>query len=99
VTVACQGRSLIGKSGGMNQVVHLVEERVFTALDDGDEKRSCQWVLDTGASNHMLGSRAAFSGIDGRTIRTVKFVDGSVVYIEGVGTVLYQCRNGEHRVL
>jgi hypothetical protein len=56
-------------------------------------------VLDTGASNHMFGSRVAFSDIDGRTIGTMKFVDGSVVYIEGVGTVLYQCRNGEHRAL
>jgi hypothetical protein len=97
--VAGQGRSLIGNSARMKQVVHLVEERVFGALDDGEEKRSCQWVLDTGASNHMSWSRAAFSGIDGRTIGAVKFADGSVVYIEGVGTVLYQCRNGEHRAL
>jgi hypothetical protein len=40
-------------------------------------------VLDTGASNHTVG--------------TVKFTDGSVVSIEGIGTILYECKNGEHR--
>jgi hypothetical protein len=56
-------------------------------------------VLDTRASNHMSGSHAAFSSIDGRTVVTVKFADSSVVFIEGVGNVLYECKNGEHRTL
>jgi hypothetical protein len=38
-----------------------------------------------------------FSSIDGGTVGTVKFVDGSVVRIEGIGTVLFECKNGEHR--
>jgi hypothetical protein len=54
-------------------------------------------VLDTNASNHTLGYRAAFSSIDGGTVGTIKFVDGSVVSIEGIGTVLYKCKNREHR--
>jgi predicted aspartyl protease len=33
--------------------VHLVEAKVFAALSDEGEKVSIQWVLDTGASNHM----------------------------------------------
>jgi hypothetical protein len=33
------------------------------------------------------------------TVGTVKFADGYVVLIEGVGTVLYECKNGEHRTL
>jgi hypothetical protein len=38
----------------------------------------------------------AFSSINGRTMGMMKFVNGFVVFIEGVGTVLYQCKNGEH---
>jgi hypothetical protein len=38
-----------------------------------------------------------FSIIDGGTVGTVKFADGSVVSIEGIGTILYECKNGEHR--
>jgi hypothetical protein len=34
-----------------------------------------------------------------RTVDTVKFTDGSVVDIEGVGIILYECKNGEHRSL
>jgi hypothetical protein len=30
---------------------------------------------------------------------TVKFTDGSVVVIEGVDTILYKCKTGEHRAL
>jgi hypothetical protein len=30
---------------------------------------------------------------------SVKFGDGSNVEIRGRGTVIFQCRNGEHRVL
>jgi hypothetical protein len=56
-------------------------------------------VLDTGASNHMLGCRAAFSSIDGGTVGTVKFTNGSVVNIEGVGTILYKCKTREHHTL
>jgi hypothetical protein len=31
--------------------------------------------------------------------RIVKFGDGSVVEIEGIGTVLFVCKNGEHQSL
>jgi hypothetical protein len=79
------------------KVVHIVEEKVYAALDGEMEQESCRWVLDTGASNHMSGYRAAFSSIDGGTVGTVKFADGSVVRIEGIGMVIYECKTGEHR--
>jgi glutamate dehydrogenase/leucine dehydrogenase len=73
-----------------------VEEKVYAALGDEGEKDSCHWVLDTGASNHMSGCWATFSSIDGGTVGTVRFVDGSVVKIVIIGSVLYECKNGEH---
>jgi hypothetical protein len=65
------------------KVVHIVEEKVYAALDAEMEQQSCHWVLDTGASNHMLGCRAAFSSINDETVGTVKFANGLVVSIEG----------------
>jgi hypothetical protein len=44
----------------------------------------------------MSGCRATFSNIDDGVVGTVKFADGFVV-IEGIGTMLYECKDGEHR--
>jgi hypothetical protein len=71
---------------------------VYTALD-GAEKEPSHWVLDTGTLNHMSGCQAAFASIDGNTVGTVKFVDGSEVDIASVGTILCEYKTGEHRPL
>jgi hypothetical protein len=79
--------------------LHLVENRVFTAFDDSSNRDPKRWVLDTGASNHMTGARTAFADLDFGITGSVRFGDGSVAQIEGIGTVLFSCKNGEHRVL
>jgi hypothetical protein len=84
---------------GGERKVHIVEEKVFTALSDEGGKDPRRWVLDTGASNQTTGSRAAFASIDAGTIGTMHFGDGSVVQIEGRGTILYQCKTGKHHAL
>ena len=68
----------------------------FDAADDQDPKR---WVLDTGATNQMTGSRGAFSELDTSIVSTVRFGDVSVVKIKGRGTILFTCKNREHRTL
>ena len=55
--------------------------------------------LDSGASNHMTGSKASFSELDDDVTGTVKFGDGSRVAIQGHGTIIFRCQNGEHHVL
>ena len=47
----------------------------------------------------MTGVRFAFSELDTGIRGTVKFGDGSVVGIEGRGTVLFKCKGGEHQAL
>jgi hypothetical protein len=89
--------SITGASGG--ERIHIVEEKVFAVFTDESGKDPHRWVLDTGASNHMTGSRAAFVSINAGTTGTVHFGDGSVIRIEGRGTILYQCKIGEHRAL
>lgn len=77
--------------------LHLVKDRVFAAFNDSDDLDPKRWVLDTGASNYMSGSRAAFADLDSGISGSVRFGDGSVAKIEGIGTILFSCKNGEHR--
>jgi hypothetical protein len=79
--------------------VHLVEARAHVQLDGVGNPDDALWHLDTGATNHMTGSRAVFSDIDEHVTGTVRFGDGSLVNIEGQGTVLFSCKTGEHRQL
>lgn len=64
--------------------VFLNEERVVP-IPSNDER----WYLDTGASNHMTGTRSVFSKLDCQVKGSVRFGDGSVVEIEGRGSVLF----------
>ncbi|CAO2191555.1 unnamed protein product [Urochloa humidicola] len=47
----------------------------------------------------MTGVRSAFSELDTGIHGTVRFRDGSVVGIEGRGTVLFKCKDGKHQAL
>ena len=47
----------------------------------------------------MTGARSAFSELDSGIRGMVKFGDGSVVKIEGRGTILFVSKGGEHRKL
>ncbi|KAL6621206.1 hypothetical protein ACP70R_033638 [Stipagrostis hirtigluma subsp. patula] len=57
------------------------------------------WYLDTGATNHMTGREDLFSDLDRSIIGSVKFGDGSVVSIKGRGSIIFQGKDGAHKVL
>lgn len=78
---------------GPTQVVHLTEKVIPIDVPDG------VWVLNTGASNHMTGTRSALSQLDQSVHGTVRFGDGSRVDIEGIGSVVVQGRQKQHKVL
>jgi hypothetical protein len=81
--------------------VHLVERKVLLHLSKEKEEvmGPRRWVLDTGATNHMTGTRAVFAKLNTSVTGTVKFGDGSMVDIKGKGTVLFACKSGEHHRL
>jgi hypothetical protein len=81
----------------VRETVHLMQEKVVACLSDAEQQECHRWVLDTGATNHMTGCKSAFSDLDRAIHGTVRFEDGSVVQIEGIGTVLFSGKNGEHR--
>ena len=47
----------------------------------------------------MMDSKASFSELDDDVTGTVNFSDGSRVAIQGRGTIIFRCQNGEHRTL
>jgi hypothetical protein len=79
--------------------VQLVEKEVYVVLGDGGEGDPKRWIFDTGASNHMTDIKEAFADLDTGVIGMVRFGDGSVVQIKGCSTILFMCKNEEHRTL
>jgi hypothetical protein len=79
--------------------VDIKEEKVFAQLGPRADREPDQWVLDSGAMNHMTGVCGAFAELDRGIHGTVHFGDNSVVEIEGRGTVVFNCKNGEHHAL
>jgi hypothetical protein len=80
-------------SSSVEMEIH--EEKVFAHLDEEKERDTRTWVLDTGATNHMSGCWVAFAKIDTAVLGTVRFGDDAVARIEGHGTVMFVCKNGE----
>ncbi|XP_066341937.1 uncharacterized protein [Miscanthus floridulus] len=77
-----------------DQRVFLNQERVFPA-----EYRDRAWILDTGATNHMTGCWKALTSLDESVRGAVRFGDGSMVEIQGIGAVTIAGKNEDHRVL
>jgi hypothetical protein len=86
----------------MQRHVHISKPMVLLHLSQEQREDAVvprRWVLDTGAMNHMTGTRNIFAELDTAVTGSVRFGDGSVVAIEGKGTVLFTCKSGEHRRL
>ena len=81
------------------KAVNLDEPRAQVHLGRVGGEQEQWWYLDSGASNHMTGSKAAFSELDDDVTDTMKFVDGSRVAIRGRGTIVFRYQNGEHCAL
>src|SRR5688500_11588252 len=77
------------------QLVHLNKKKVCPAHSDEARK---VWALDTAASNGRAGRGGARASLDTSVHGTVRFGDGSLVEIEGIGSVVLQTKEG-HTVL
>ena len=76
------------------KAVNLDEPRAQVHLGHVGGKQEQRWYLDSGASNHMTGSKVAFSELENDVTGKVKFGDGSRVAIRGHGTIIFRCQNG-----
>lgn len=93
---------LTEKEENHERMMLINEEKVVPRLNQDCQdkyKSSNVWYLDNGASNHMTGQLSKFNELDKNVKGQVKFGDGSTVQIEGKGTILLRCKNGEDRIL
>ncbi|XP_047306189.1 uncharacterized protein LOC124909563 [Impatiens glandulifera] len=83
------------------EVVFLNEEKVMVnILANGDEYNHTNvWYLDNEASNHMKGHREKFNELNKKITRNVKFGDGSLVEIKGLGSILFEYKNGDQHIM
>jgi len=72
------------------KAVNLDEPRTQVHLGRVGSEQEQRWYLDFGASNHMMGSKVAFSELDGNVTGMVKFDDGSTVAIRGHGAIIFR---------
>ena len=91
--------TMVEGPGKALKTVNLDEPRAQVHLGHVGADQEQRWYLDSGASNHMMGSKESFSELNGDVTGTMKFGDGSRVAIQGRGTIIFRCQNREHRAL
>ena len=77
----------------------LNEENIIPKKFEGDKKEDGMWYLDNDASNHMTGERSYFTEINENIRGKVKFGDGSYVDINGKGSILFEAKTREQKLL
>ena len=75
------------------KTINLDEPRAQVHLGRVGADQEQRWYLESGASNHMMGSKAFFSKLDDDVTGTVKFGDDSRVAIQGRGTIIFTSRS------
>jgi hypothetical protein len=77
-------KSVVAAIGVAKGPMVIHEEKVFAQLGRPESGRNAKlWIFDTGATNHMTGSRAAFIVLDTSVRGMVRFGDNSTAEIEG----------------
>nr|TKS05948.1 hypothetical protein D5086_0000128100 [Populus alba] len=83
----------------MHEVVFLNEENVIPKKYETNEREGGVWYLDNGASNHMTGNKTYFLELNENIKGKVKFGDGSCVEIGGKGSILFQSKTEEQKLV
>ncbi|GJR74764.1 uncharacterized mitochondrial protein-like protein [Tanacetum coccineum] len=75
------------------------EEKCTPPKSESNTNEDDVWYFDNGPSNHMIGNYSYFSELNENITRRVRFGDGSCVSIKGKGSILFQGKNGEQKLL
>ncbi|CAA7021060.1 unnamed protein product [Microthlaspi erraticum] len=83
----------------MHEIVFLNEENLIPKNYEIQRGEEGVWYLDNGASNHMTSVKEYFSELNEKIKGKVKFGDGSCVEIGGKGSILFQSKAGEQKLV
>ncbi|XP_026417061.1 uncharacterized protein LOC113312528 [Papaver somniferum] len=75
------------------------DQTLLVACKGGDYDENCTWVLDTGASNHMCGTKEKFVELDESVSGNVTFGNGAKTPVSGLGKILIRLKNGSHQFI
>ncbi|GJV98315.1 uncharacterized mitochondrial protein-like protein [Tanacetum coccineum] len=75
------------------------EEKCTPPKSESNTNEDDVWHFDNGASNHMIGNYSYFSELNENITGRVRFGDGSCVSIKGKGSIYFQGKNGEQKLL
>ncbi|XP_022014170.1 uncharacterized protein LOC110913657 [Helianthus annuus] len=81
------------------ETIFLNEEKVLPKKFEADSSEKDVWYLHNGANNHMMGNQSYFAELNERINGSVKFGDGSRVTIKGKGSILFEGKTGEQKLL
>jgi hypothetical protein len=83
----------------MAQHVELSEPHARAYLGVDEEEVDNGWYLDSSVMHHMTEHQEFFADLNTGVRGTVWFGDVSKVEIKGVGSIVFQAKTGEQRVL
>ena len=77
----------------------IIEPTLFLTLKEDKKCEDSTLYLKNGASNHMTGDRSKFVELDTKVTGHMRFGDESKVEIKGKGMILFELKNGSHKIL
>ena len=85
----------------MPNMLMLNEKKVMANpfIDEEDQVETSMWYLDNRASNHMTRDQGKFKELDEKFTENVKLCGRSIVLIQGKGSIFFQCKNDDQRLL
>ncbi|GJU57911.1 hypothetical protein Tco_1235677 [Tanacetum coccineum] len=75
------------------------EEKYTSPKIESNAEEDDVWYFENDASNHMTGNYSYFSKLNENITDHVRFGDGSCVSIKVKGSILFQGKNGEQKLL
>ncbi|GKE11565.1 pol polyprotein [Tanacetum coccineum] len=83
----------------IQETIFMNEEKYTPPKNESNTDEDDVWYFNNGASNHMTGNYSYFSELNENITGRIKFKDGSCVRIKGKGSILFQGKNGEQKLL